>query len=87
MAINTGDKISTMTFGDYDVEKFASSKLSWHSINEGQKHWMLNMNEMSFMTDYGDYWSELDKDIIIDSGTSFNLMPTKDLQSFTKKLS
>jgi hypothetical protein len=80
---------SKMTIGGYDEERFSTTPLTWADLHsEYDTYWRLSMDKMSFK--FGDNdedaWSTHNKQIIIDSGTSFNLMPSDDLKPMLEQI-
>jgi hypothetical protein len=43
MSIGTGDEHNKITFGGYDVEKFATGPINWHKIDHYENYWQLKM--------------------------------------------
>ena len=91
MSIATGDTQNMMTFGGYDLHRFATGPIHWHNIMKGflyKHHWTLKFEEFRFHGHPS--WTEdvnfKNKIIIVDSGTSLILLPEKDLRSFFKVL-
>ena len=73
---------SKITFGGYDLESFAypNETLRFHDIKNGSVHWMLTLEKMTLKnTDdpVDDKTHEYGKNssVIVDSGTSYLLMP------------
>ena len=82
-----------MTFGGYDLEKYSqpSSNLSYHKAKNGTYYWSLTLQDMNLFDDknssVGKNFSEgKNASIIVDSGTSYILMPNSSLQNFKKLL-
>ncbi len=48
MSIAEGDIQSMITFGGYDLDRFAAGPLEWHDIDEesDHSHWQLTLKEM-----------------------------------------
>jgi hypothetical protein len=75
---------SKMTFGGYDNLTFATGDIEWHDIYKTwyapPLHWAVPMNGVSFKSPNGDKhtWGQ-GRNAIVDSGTSFVLMPKNDL--------
>lgn len=82
MSIGTGDEHNKITFGGYDVDKFATGPINWHKIDKYENYWQLKMQNFSFKGKQN--WATkafANKEIIVDSGTSMILMPSKDMQT------
>lgn len=79
MSIAPGYEQSKITFGGYDDKQFATGPIEWHDIDHYTVYWKLPMDKMSLKLG-GDTWSKHQEVAIIDSGTSFNLMPTPDVK-------
>jgi hypothetical protein len=83
-AFNLGgtDEKSSIVFGDYDVGKHskAGSSISWNALKE-DTYWTIPISDAKL----GNYTFDLDTDLaIIDSGTSYILMPANDFEEFRK---
>jgi hypothetical protein len=72
-----------ITIGGFDEEQFATGPIQWHDIDHYTVYWKLPLNKMSINID-GEEWTTGDQVAIIDSGTSFNLMPTPDVKDMLK---
>lgn len=85
---------SKMTFGGYDLLNMAAlgSKLVYHDIDKKvMKWWTLKLNHMTVRDptkkiDYSKYEFGKNKKLIVDSGTSFLLMPSSDRKTFVKMI-
>ena len=85
---------SKMTFGGYDLLNMAAlgSKLVYLNIDQKvMKWWTLKLNHMTVRDptgkiDFSKYEYGKDKKLIVDSGTSFLLMPRSDRQAFVKMI-
>uniref|UniRef100_A0A7S3CSQ4 Peptidase A1 domain-containing protein n=1 Tax=Strombidium rassoulzadegani TaxID=1082188 RepID=A0A7S3CSQ4_9SPIT len=89
MSIGHGDIQSKITFGGYDIDSYAkdSSEVNWHSIRSGSRHWELGLEGFGFKFEeatYGFSYGSRSKPVIVDSGTSFLLMPKGELLAFLK---
>jgi len=78
-------------FGGYDADTYSKTKkITWHNIGKYANYWMLDMKSMGYSiknTDGGvDKFNIKNKKIIIDSGTSFILMPTKDITGMVNQM-
>jgi len=78
-------------FGGYDAESYAkTAAITWHNIGKYANYWMLEMKSMGFSIKNQkggvDKFSIGNKKIIIDSGTSFILMPSLDARSMMNQL-
>ena len=69
-----------MTFGGYDVERFASGPINWHKINVYENYWQVTMQEFQFKgKELSTSGMFSNKNIIVDSGTSMILLPKSDM--------
>lgn len=89
MMIELKNETSKITFGGYDLEAYAypNETVRFHNITSDSSHWMLNLEKMTLTNtddpiDDTKYEFGKNKSIIVDSGTSFLLMPKKDRQQF-----
>ena len=73
-----------MILGGYDLEKHArpNSTLTWHSISYFSNYWELSLDSLSV----NNVPIFTDKQIIVDSGTSFILMPIDSLRTLLSSL-
>ena len=72
---------SKITFGGYDTDKYAKGPIEWHDL-KSTDYWTLGINGAKL----GDQKLKVySKDIIIDSGTSYLLMPSKDFESIRQQ--
>lgn len=81
--IGEGYELSKVTFGGYNLQKYARGNLTWHNLL-GDRYWTLPMKKAML----GDQVLKptVDK-VIIDTGTSFFLMPTEDFEDLTSYFS
>lgn len=73
MQIGDLNEESVITLGGYDLERYAKGDFTWHDL-ANKNYWTLNMDSVTLGGE------ELDietTDVIVDSGTSFLLMPTR----------
>ena len=73
-SIQVGDynEPSYITIGGYNVSRYAKEELQWHNLTNDM-YWTIGMDSVAVGGE------ELDirtRDIIVDSGTSYLLMPT-----------
>jgi hypothetical protein len=74
---------SKITFGGIDMANMAAlgSQMNYHNITKDSVHWQLKLKSMTLSSEqnisgnYSGYVFGKDADIIVDSGTSFLLMP------------
>lgn len=85
MSIAEGYEQSKITFGGYDDEEYATGPIEWHDMDHFTVYWKLPMNKMTLNVNGEEFVQEA-KTAIIDSGTSFNLMPTQDVKEMVKFL-
>ena len=86
-SIGMDDVQSKITFGGYDLKQFATDKIIWHDILHSTIYWTLILDRMEFQLPKG--WTHSvgrGKKIIVDSGTSFILMPKSDIDVFMLNL-
>ena len=71
MSIGPDDQQSLLTIGGYDLERFATSEINWHSLILDY-HWEVNMTGFKV----GDTEVPLSMNkTIVDTGTSYIAMP------------
>ena len=84
LLIGMNEQQSKITFGGYDLKQFATGPITWHNINPKSTYWQLEMQSFDLR------WKESSKanrqlsmrrDLIVDSGTSFLLLPLHDLKA------
>jgi cathepsin D len=68
---------SKITIGGYDTERFAKENITWHNLSSNF-YWSITMENVSLNGEDVDINT---KKVIIDSGTSYLLMPKSKLQS------
>ncbi len=73
-SIQVGDfqEPSFITIGGYDTERYAKEDLQWHNLTN-DLYWTIEMEKVSVG---GEEIPIETRDIIVDSGTSYLLMPT-----------
>mmetsp|Transcript_21885 Transcript_21885/g.33962 ORF Transcript_21885/g.33962 Transcript_21885/m.33962 type:complete len:135 (+) Transcript_21885:585-989(+) len=88
ISMTTGDGPSFITFGGYALERYTkpNSTINWHSTVSFSSHWELSLKQFSYNYEHqgkvhSSSWP-LDTSVIIDSGTSFVLMPKADMIAF-----
>jgi hypothetical protein len=74
-SIQVGDdsEPSKITIGGYDTEKYAYGELTWHNLSD-KTYWTIGMESVSLG---GQNLHIPTKNVIVDSGTSYLLMPTR----------
>ena len=75
LSIGMADVQSKITFGGYDLEKYATGDVKWHPIEYNSDYWEVNMVDMQFEIDGKKQFLFNNRELIVDSGTSFNLIP------------
>lgn len=80
-------EISYITMGGYDVDEFAIEELTWHN-NIGTYFWAVTLDAVSFVVD-GEPVQEFSgrkfkTSAVIDSGSSYLLVPEKYFWAFYK---
>ena len=81
-SIQVGDLFepSKITIGGYDTEKYAKENITWHELSNKQ-YWTIDMESVHI----GEQEIELSTNkVIVDSGTSYLLMPTDDFRNFAQ---
>ena len=86
--INLEENNSSIQFGGYDLNKYAlpGSSMTFHEIEDNADHWQLTLDSMS-LVGVNDFSVGEGRKIIVDSGTSFLLMPERDRKAFIQYLS
>ena len=84
ISIGMNDVQSKITFGGYDLEEYATGPIKWHNIDLFSAYWEVDMMHLHFELGGERQYLFPGRRLIVDSGTSFNLMPETDL---TKLLS
>lgn len=82
LSIASGYEQSYVTFGGYDTDAYATEDLQWKNIKSWSNYWELNMDKVAFSFLGQERFSLENRRIIIDSGTSYNLMPYNDVKLF-----
>ncbi|CDW85431.1 eukaryotic aspartyl protease family protein [Stylonychia lemnae] len=82
LLIDENSLVSKMTIGGYDFMKYSKGNLYWHKILNN-KYWTLPINQISIGNTK---INQIAKQVIIDSGTSYLLVPTCKLQEKNKLL-
>lgn len=79
-SLQVGDlnETSVITIGGYNTTRFAKEELVWHNVTN-KFWWTLNLDSVSLN---GQDLELETKNVIIDTGTSFTLMPTRDYRIF-----
>lgn len=81
MSIGMGDSQSKITFGGYDLERFAkkNSTINWHDITPNSHYWEIGLQQTEFTTQISDEKISYGfRRAIVDSGTSYTLLPKQD---------
>ena len=82
MAFSGDHGESCITFGGYDVEEFAIEDITWHD-NIGQHFWAVNLEAVTISSTAGNYTdSNITSSAVVDSGSSYILMPEEDFYDF-----
>jgi hypothetical protein len=79
LSIGMNDVQSKITFGGYDLDEYATGAIKWHNIHMFSAYWEVNMVHLHFEIGGEKQYMFPGRDLIVDSGTSFNLMPENDL--------
>lgn len=79
-SIQVGDlyEPSKITIGGYDVEKYAKENITWHNLTN-KRYWTIDMDSVKIGEE--DLILTTHK-VIVDSGTSYLLMPYRDFEGF-----
>lgn len=85
MSIGFGDKQSKITFGGYDKERYAIGRVNWHQIDENSNYWSLKVDDIQLEFN-GQNISMGAQKAIVDSGTSYVMMPTPAYNRFMTHL-
>ena len=85
ISLGVGNIQSKITFGGYDLEKFAKEPLTWHNLVKYSHYWEINLEKFTYKG-IGDDTQFVNKRIIVDSGTSFILIPFWDMQRFLSSI-
>lgn len=85
MSIGMGDIQSKITFGGYNLDKFAEGPIQWHDIVQGSRYWEIGLRKISFSNEIEE-WSYGFRRGIVDSGTSYTLVPKVDYDRLLKHL-
>jgi Eukaryotic aspartyl protease len=79
------DETSSVIFGGYDLQKYAKDPIEpiiWNQLKE-DNYWTLEVREAKL----GSYTFDLDThSAIIDTGTSYILMPSNDFEEFRSQV-
>lgn len=78
-----------LVFGQYDLAKYAKAgskqeDIAWSGISNDEKTWSLTFNGLKFK-DGAQIATESEK-IMLDTGLTYALVPTKDVESLAKSL-
>jgi hypothetical protein len=82
MSLGGTDEKSSIVFGEYDLTKHTKqgSKITWNMLKE-DTYWTIPIADAKL----GNYTFDLDTNLaIVDSGTSYILMPANDFEEFRK---
>ena len=75
-----------MTIGGFDLNKYASSPLTWHTLEEDAYFWELELDQMQFEINGQTVTMAQGETAILDCGTSINLMPKNDRDLFVTSI-
>lgn len=78
LSIGMDDRQSKITFGGYDTNQFATGPLTWHDISKSSIYWQLPLTHFEFSVGDKKFQLGHNRGLIVDSGTSFLLMPKAD---------
>lgn len=87
LSILEGDLQSKLTLGGFDLDVYAQSPIfKWHQIKEQSTFWELTLEKFQILNDKLEFSIEqiVGKPIIVDSGTSFIMMPMQDRDNLRK---
>ena len=87
MSIAPGSGQSMITFGGYDADTYATGPINWHKIGDWSSHWEVELEDFTF-EGHGNWTKDEFKGrkIIVDSGTSYVMIPKHDLNKYLKIL-
>lgn len=88
LSIGMGNVQSKITFGGYNTSLFASGPVDWHDIRPGSMFWKLPMSGLEYTSKKSNitYNYGHSDEIIVDSGTSYVLMPKADLDTMVLQM-
>lgn len=82
-------QVSYITFGGYDADEFAVEPLVWHK-NLGKYFWSVQLDEVKFgektAIDFKTKTRKGHVEAVIDSGSSYILMPKKQFWAFYREI-
>jgi len=81
--VGSGAKKSIATFGGYDAAKYGNGNVTWHNVSS-EYYWSVKLTEVKIRNES---LTKSVSNVIIDSGTSFLLLPSNDFKVLTQKLS
>jgi hypothetical protein len=81
-SIYIAGEASKISFGGFDVQKYAKTNLTWHHINEDSFFWEVQQDEMKYSLANSSFSLGKGAPVMIDSGTSYLLMPESDRRAF-----
>ena len=79
------DRSGTLTFGGYDLEKYGkngtNTTIDWFPMPPGeQSYWNVSASGYGFENDSSSWNSSYNFSAILDTGTSFTIVPTDTLK-------
>jgi len=78
---------SQMTIGGYDTDEYARGRdITWHDLPKRAYHWEMTMSKVEMKMNGITSRMGEGEDIILDCGTSVNLMPYRHWMSFKSRL-
>lgn len=86
--IDLKDNKSKMTLGGYDLEQYSlpGQEMQYHDIIPNTGHWMITQDYMSTTMEGTDFKRGVMGKTIVDSGTSYILMPLADRDALADHL-
>ena len=83
------DQSSKMTWGGYDLKKYLNpgSSFKFHQLNQTSAFWLTKLDHVSLTNSVNpkadkQYTFGNNSEFIIDSGTTFTMMPSKEVYKF-----
>jgi hypothetical protein len=75
-----------MTFGGWNESLYASTPINWHNISKTSNYWAVQLEEFSYEIGNKTHSITPNEIVVVDSGTSYVLMPSKDRSEFIRNI-